>query len=414
MKTFDQTQGIIPEAEALIEEARRHRRRRHLIGWSCLLTVAAVAIAVWLVEDVGGRSVTQGSHHAQRVQVVSRIPGAGTNLVIWPSAHCCTTTNTMSVLDVPTGRLRSFPFVPMGGGDIPDKLVRVGDELVFQGDQGVEAEPDTFRGPPHVVGSATYFLPTSRPGRVLLYTMGASPGGRGHVRSAAVAGSTVGQSITLPKGASPLEGTQGGLLLLGSSMSLELWQPPDAPVVLAHLVRATVLVAATPKIVVYGAHCRSREATKGFVNEPVGYVSCGDLVVMHLRGRHAVTIPAPGGTEGWVPSGQLGLAGGQVSPNGRLLVAEGLIGSSTGQVAAYLLHVSGGAPSPTRVPGSVTRLGRLTAWSSTSRWLFLEGDGQGAVHAFFVTRGRSLKMRERLSTVGPFALVAVPTRHSSR
>jgi hypothetical protein len=410
MRTVEKLQSAHLEAEALIEEARRHRGRRHLMLWSCLLIAAAGTITIVLALGVGDGSPSSGSRHAEGVRVVSRVPGARTSLVVWPSAHCCTRTNSMSVFDLVTGRLRSFSFVPMGGGDVPDKLLRVGDELVFQGDAGVMAESDTIRGPPHVVGRATYFLPTSRPGRVLLYT--GTPGrGGGSVRSAAVAGSTVGPSVTLPKGALPLEGTPNGLLLLSTRSSLALWRAPGAPVVLAHLDRrATVLAAAAPGLVGYGTDCRTREATNGSFHTSVGYVSCGDLVVLELRSRRTVTIPRPSGTEGWVPSGQFGLADGQVSPNGRLLVAEGLIGASSGDVRSYLLHVSTRGSSPSSMPGSVTELGSLAAWSRTSRWLFFEGDGQGAVHAFLVTKGRSLKLQEKLSTLGPFALVAIPSR----
>ncbi len=307
----------------------------------------------------------------------------------------------MSLLHVP----------PFGGGDIPYSIVSVGRSLVYLGtatNPGVWAIRDGFKGRPRLLGDATLFAPSALPGHVWLINA-AAVGFGGSVRSASVSTDRLGQAIRLPKGTDLIEGTVRGLLLDSNKYEFELWQPGHSPTRLGYAAEgASALMTADANLVAYGTGCKNTSGAS------YGYRLCTSLRVIDFRSGRRFTIPAPSGTLGWEPVGDVPISVGAIAPGDTMFAAQaGLAPIRAANVRLYVVALNGRAITARPVPVS-SGPPSVTTWSNDGSWLLYAVRGS-PLRAFQTTTGQVRTLGPRVSQlaraldlrVGQLAMVLV-------
>jgi hypothetical protein len=375
------------EAEALIQEARRHQRARHrAVGLAVVVAIALVAGAFTGLSRSGShpqpkRLASESGNYAAPGPVPG---GIASTLLMWPVVPTgsiaafgpgCTGSGPDAYLDdLGTGRLslRSLPCIT--GGDFPAAVLQVGRWLVYNGTSGVTAMPDDLHGRPRVLGVATEMLPSASPGRVWLQIDGPPPAsdpeaeGPVTIQSVSVGGGKHGPLIVLPGGTSLVEGTDAGLLLATQGNALELWTPGARPRQVAKPANSSGWLAADARLAAYESGCRSFPASSD-------YRACQMLRVVNLVTGKRLSFPAPAGTLGWVPNELTDVDA--ISPGNTALTAQAIASPARHGIGPFfIIHLTAARPPPAAVPESAAPVNAITTWSPDGSWLFYQGPGE--------------------------------------
>ncbi|HUD77347.1 MAG TPA: hypothetical protein VMR00_05815 [Streptosporangiaceae bacterium] len=357
-------------ARAVIAQARRRQRRR-LTATVIALVLAAGCVAGVLAAVSGNQSpagsATSGAGFG---------PGPGPDAVSAtvlmypvraPASAPLGTGLAAYVGNLSTGHLSERKLPGIINCNCGQPLVdAVGNWLVYVNDQNtVSAVPAGLTGKARILGLTNMFMPAATPGQVWLEYQTNGPT---VVRSVPVAGGPAGPPVSLPLGTALIEGTAAGLLLQQDSNTgvLELWSPGRAPVRLPQSAGAEVL-ASTPRLVAYGARCRSVAPPSSVPAAGVG--ACGTLLAYNIAAGSLASFPAPRRTAGW-----FGASGGAtpaaVSPDGTMIAAMDLTSAVGGAERLFVLPAGGGRPRLVPLAG-----GQQLTWSLDGRWLFYQGAG---------------------------------------
>jgi hypothetical protein len=372
-----------PREEALIREAKRRQRRRHLcVG-------VAIAVLATLAGTLTALNVPGGPHH--RVAAVQRRPArkpatrpsgpgpiprsVGTTVLFWPGTTQSPGDSGLGPMadDLATGRLVQTSTPDISFGDFQPLLVRTGDWIVYVGN-GATAIRATLTGPARVLGGTPFFVPAARPGYVWLWYPH-SPAST--IRLAAASGGPLGPSVTLPPGSQPVAGTDAGLLLDDNNTGeTELWRPGLAPRVLpGYTAGLADGFGVSPRLVAYGTGCRDIGIRPGAPYEGNGaYDACRTLRVLDVVTGGVSSYRAPRGTLGWVPY-QFDTVN-PIAPGDTMIAAEAAVPSRyDDQGRLYVIPLTGNHWQPRLVPGSAGFVRSKVAWSVRGGWLFFEGPG---------------------------------------
>jgi hypothetical protein len=372
--------------EALIKEARRRQRRRWLA-----VGVAVAAVLAGVAGVAGGVAGHRPGHPGPQVAARQAAPGPiprsiGTTLLMWPAGfgQCC---GPVAVDDLSTGRLTQSQQPAIGVGDYQPLLAQVGRWLVYVG-KGTTAIRDDLSGKPRVLGPTPFFAPAAAPGRVWLFQ--SRHGVQGPVRAWTVSlyGGRPTQPVILPASVNlAVRGTDAGLLVQ-VPRGLALWDPGSAPRILPFSPGSADGFDATARLVAYGTGCTSQATAPDAPHEPnAGYRTCQILRVLDVVTGKLISVPAPPGTAGWVPSG-FGLVS-AISHDGQRIAAYAAIRpQGTGQVRLYVLRIAGPSTRAIPVPSSAAYLFARTAWSADGTWLLYQGPA-GHLWAYQVTSGQT-------------------------
>lgn len=213
-------------------------------------------------------------------------------------------------------------------------------------------------------------------------------------------------AIALPMGATIVQGTDAGLLLISRSGDLELWRPGRAARTLGRLPGSLggAGFASSTRLVAYGTGCRIKEATSGFPRTPVGYDVCRTLRVIDVVSGKRLSYSAPSGTVGWVPHG-FGAENGLAPNNGRLAAEAAIPPARKGRIRVFVLPLADTHRAPRPAPLSTAPLYARTAWSPDGSWLFYPGPGE-RLRIFRPATGASF--RSSLRCCPYTAMVAIP------
>ena len=377
-------QSRVPEA--LIKEARRRQRRRWLA-----VGVAAAAVLAGAAGVARHRPGPEGHPGPQAAVRPAPAPGPiprsiGTTLLMWPASfgQCC---GPVAVDDLSTGRLTQRQQPAISVGDYQPLLAHVGRWFVYVGN-GATAVRDDLTGRPRRLGPTPFFAPAAAPGRVWLFR--ARSGTQGPIRAWTVplSAGRPSRPVTLPAGAwtPAVRGTDAGLLLQGPR-GLALWNPGRAPRTLPYSPDFADGFDATARLVAYGTGCASQATAPDAPQEPnAGYETCPVMRVLDVVTGKLVSVPAPPGTAGWVPSG-LGLVSGFSRDGQRIAAYAATRPQGAGQVRLYVLRVAAPSRPAVPVPSSAAVLFARTAWSADGSWLLYQGPG-GHLWAYQVTSGQ--------------------------
>jgi hypothetical protein len=372
--------------EALIKEARRRQRRRWLA-----VGVAVAAVLAGVAGVAGGVAGHRPGHPGPQVAARQAAPGPiprsiGTTLLMWPAGfgQCC---GPVAVDDLSTGRITQSQQPAIGVGDYQPLLAQVGRWLVYVGN-GTTAIRDDLSGKPRVLGPTPFFAPAAAPGRVWLFQ--SRHGVQGPVRAWTVSlyGGRPTQPVILPASVNlAVRGTDAGLLVQ-VPRGLALWDPGSAPRILPFSPGSADGFDATARLVAYGTGCTSQATAPDAPHEPnAGYRTCQILRVLDVVTGKLISVPAPPGTAGWVPSG-FGLVS-AISHDGQRIAAYAAIRpQGTGQVRLYVLRIAGPSTRAIPVPSSAAYLFARTAWSADGTWLLYQGPA-GHLWAYQVTSGQT-------------------------
>jgi hypothetical protein len=372
--------------EALIKEARRRQRRRWLA-----VGVAVAAVLAGVAGVAGGVAGHRPGHPGPQVAARQAAPGPiprsiGTTLLMWPAGfgQCC---GPVAVDDLSTGRLTQSQQPAIGVGDYQPLLAQVGRWLVYVG-KGTTAIRDDLSGKPRVLGPTPFFAPAAAPGRVWLFQ--SRHGVQGPVRAWTVSlyGGRPTQPVILPASVNlAVRGTDAGLLVQ-VPRGLALWDPGSAPRILPFSPGSADGFDATARLVAYGTGCTSQATAPDAPHEPnAGYRTCQILRVLDVVTGKLISVPAPPGTAGWVPSG-FGLVS-AISHDGQRIAAYAAIRpQGTGQVRLYVLRIAGPSTRAIPVPSSAAYLFARTAWSADGTWLLYQGPA-GHLWAYQATSGQT-------------------------
>lgn len=362
--------------QAIIPEARwRERSRRLRIGLVVVLILAiAGTVGGWLGSG-GGRTPTTPAGLPDNVPSVDANALDHTTVLLWPPGALPATTrwpagpliNVTPVLveHVGTGRL-SIRVLP--GSDSRESILDVGRYLVYDGDRGVSALANNFKGRVRLLGHATSFVPSITPDQVwLVHKHG--------VQAVSVASGRLGLVVMLPPHTEIIRGTDAGFLLLTQRGELELWRSGAAPRVVGDVGArgSDAVFAAGAQLLAYGSGCRYVKATPGNYE----YTVCRTLRVVDLVTGGRRSFPAQPGTVGWVPlgvyeTGHVRDAG--FAPGGGELAAEAAVAPARkARTDEVILSLSGQRHTVTRVPSWNAQLYGRTAWSPDGSSLFYQG-----------------------------------------
>jgi hypothetical protein len=382
------------DAEALIREARRRQRRRHLVAGLAIVAVAAATAAAMLTasgnqpRQVGHPRPSPSAPASSRVALPGPIPrGLDTTLLMWPGVACnpgapCGGGPTV-VYNLRSRHLVGRYVPNVGFGDYQPLLIHTGRWLVYVGN-GATAIGDDLAGKPRVLATTPFFHPSATPGRVWL---GYRRGEAGTIRLVPVAGGPPGPPIKLPKGSQLVAGTDTGLLISRLNGVLALWNPGGVPRPLPYAPLSDDGVDASARLVAYGTGCASEGTSASAAYEPnAGYAACRMLRVFDVVSGTVRSFPAPAGTAGWVPGGfNLVHA---IAPGDTMIAAYAATRPlGQGRVRLFAMRLRSGSHRPVPVPSSAAHLFARTAWSTRGSWLFYQGPGEH-LWAYQVTSGK--------------------------
>jgi hypothetical protein len=372
--------------EALIKEARRRQRRRWLaVGVAVAAVLAGMAgVAGGVAGHRPGQPGHPGSQVAARQAPIPR--SIGTTLLMWPAGfgQCC---GPVAVDDLSTGRITQSQQPAIGVGDYQPLLAQVGRWLVYVGN-GTTAIRDDLSGKPRVLGPTPFFAPAAAPGRVWLFQPRHGVQGLVRAWTVSLSGGRPTRPVILPAGVSlAVRGTDAGLLVQ-VPRGLALWNPGGAPAILPYSPGFADGFDATARLVAYGTGCTSQSTAADAPQEPnAGYRACQVLRVLDVVTGKLISVPAPPGTAGWVPSGFDLVSA--ISHDGQRIAAYAAIRpQGTGQVRLYVLRIAGPSTRAIPVPSSAAYLFARTAWSADGTWLLYQGPA-GHLWAYQATSGQT-------------------------
>jgi hypothetical protein len=329
---------LAPASQPLVEPVGPDPRRRVGVVVALILTVVLVAAGLGYV--VAGRG--QGS--AVRVA-----RGAPTDSLVLFSASG---DNPFTVVDLATGASRAVALPGKVGGDFTYDVIGTGGYFVYQSARGVLAVPTTLNGAPHLVGRASAYLPSSRPGRVWLTTV---PGGGGLVQGQEVSVDSRTQSprYRLPIAEAPTAAVNDGLVF-----GDYVWYP------------ATNTTRALPTSVsgTFDAH---GSLLAGGLNCAPILPGCSSLEVFNLANNKHHIYPAPPGTSGWIPTAGEGVHA-AFAPDGQHLALRVALTAAPLSSQVYVLNLATGTTA--LVPHSQARAYSPVAWTPDGRSVLFETD----------------------------------------
>jgi hypothetical protein len=387
------------QQEALIKEARRRQRRRYIAtGAAVVALLGSVAGVTAVLHGPGSRRPSPHSHPgvAARHLVPAPAPiprGVDTTVLMWPAGSASFDAGggpPAYISDLSTGRLTQTHTVAMGAGDYQPLLEQVGRWLVYVG-SATMAIRDDLSGHPRVLGPTPFFAPSATPGDVWLFRDRNGPRNQVQGWQVPVSGGAPSPPITLPAEANlpVVRGTDAGLLLQ-VAQGLALWNPGSEPRRLPYSPSSGVSDGfdASSRLVAYGTRCTSQSTAPDAAQEPnAGYETCAMLRIFNVVTGHLVSVAAPPGTAGWVPTG-FNLVN-AISPGGQMIAAYAATRpQGQGAVRLYLVPITGSSGHPKVVPSSAAHLFARTAWSANGSWLFYQGPG-GRLWAYQVTSGKT-------------------------
>jgi hypothetical protein len=383
------------EAEALIQEARRHQRGRHRSAGLAILVAIAVAAGAFTGFSLAGshpepkRTASDSGNSAGPGPAPG---GIASTLVMWPVVPRgstagfgpgCTGSGPDAYLDdLGTGRLSQRDLPCITGGDFPVAVLQAGRWLVYNGTSGVTAIPDDLRGRPRVLGDATEMLPSVSPGRVWLQTDGppaADPEAEGPVtiQSVSVGNGKRGRGSCCP----------GERTWSRERMRACCWRPrvrlsscglPRArPRQVAQLANSNGWLAADGRLAACESGWRSFHGSSDtppatVISSTFVYQACRMLRVVNLVTGKLLSFPAPAGTLGWVPNELTDVDA--ISPGNTMLAAQAAARPARHGIGRFfIVHFTGARTLPAAVPGSAATVNAITAWSADGSWLFYQG-----------------------------------------
>jgi hypothetical protein len=391
--------GTAPEA--LIKEARRHQRRRYLIGGLAVLGAAAAVCGALAGLSRASHPRPPGVPRPRaaairpaRPAAVGQIPAStDTTLLLWPVGYPGFSASggpPAYVDNLSTGRLTESESPDISAGDYQPLLSPVGTYLVYVGGDGTTAIRDDLTGRPHLVGGSPSFAPSATPGQVWLLTR------NGNVltaRPAPVAGGRPGPPLTLPAGTELLiRGTDAGLLLEVSrpaGFGLALWHPGAAPRILPYAAAEDITYGfdATALLIAYGTGCTDQVTAPGAALANADYQACAMLRILSVVTGTLSSFAAPPGTAGWVPD-EFNLVSAISGQNQMIAAYAAVPPQGSGRVRLYVIRLTSPSPRASAVPSSGALLFARTAWSTNGSWLLYQGPG-GHLWAYQLTSGQT-------------------------
>jgi hypothetical protein len=249
-----------------------------------------------------------------------------------------------TLVDLSTGTSHGVTFAGKIGGDFSYDVYTAGGFFVYQGSQGPLALPVTMDRSAHLIGRATFSLPSTRAGRVWLIT--AQHRGFPLVaQEVGVDGRYHGRRYQLP-GSQGVSAAANGGLILGSYIwypATNITRPLPAPVAGAVDVHGSLLAASTrPTIELF------------------------DVATGKLR-----TYPVPTGVAAWVlTKGES--SHGAFSPDGQRLALRATLASNPSLSSVQILDLATGVA--VVVPHSQARAFSPVTWTPDGKTVLFEGD----------------------------------------
>jgi hypothetical protein len=324
----------------------RRRRRSTVIALS--LVVALVAGLIYL---------TAGSDHGT---VVSVAPGRPTDSLVLIDNG----TGPLTLVDTATGASQFVTLPGKVGGDFTYDVIATGGYFVYQSARGVLAVPTSLNRAAHLVGEANVFIPSSRPGRVWLFTtpIGGSPT---QGQEVGVDGRYRSPRYRLPFAGAATVAVNGGLI--------------RGDTVWSSATNTTRVLPASRSGApnVFDAH--GSLVAWGGVNCQAVLPGCSSLEVLNLADNTQHAYPAPAGTAGWIPTVGEG-SHDAFAPDGQHLAMRvalpptPLLGGDPAPVSSqvYVLNLATGTS--TLVPNSQARAYSPVAWTPDGRSVLFETD----------------------------------------
>ena len=248
--------------------------------------MVAVALAVLVIAALGYAAATQTS--STKVATGPGRSPADQFIVVDDGSGRTTLINSNS------GSTRVVELPHRTGGDFPYAILATGGYFVYVGSDGTWATPANLKGSPRNLGSASYIVPSSTPGRVWLVTdttSGQSAPAR--AQEVAVDGRYRGPVRSVPSGDAVVTGATGGVVL-DTTDGAALWNPGTGQF--------------SPTIV--GAHRSNLIDVQGSKLAWVGCATGGACTTVHvadLASGHSRDYSAPPGTSRWISTGGEGL-----------------------------------------------------------------------------------------------------------
>jgi hypothetical protein len=395
------------DAEALIREARRRQRRRHLAAGLAALVVLATAVAAVAGHRVSGQHRPAARAGSRAAPPRPLLAGMNAMVVMWPSAGPESWWSGAYVDDLGTGHIALRDLPGIYGCDCSPYLIGTGPRVVYVAWGGTAALPAALTGRPRFLGSSDSFAPSAAPGHIWLLQWNTATGnGPVRARQVAVTGGSPGAPITLPHHDTLMAGTSGGLLLSPpDGRDLALWTPGAAPTPLPHSAGYR-WAGADARLVAYDTACHWRKtARRASLN------ICRTLRVFNAVTGKLASFPAPAGTAGWAPDtfSAVAATSTSISPAGTMAAAYANVPPlRQGRARLYVLRLTGPRPQAQAVPSSAQgQQGGTTAWTPTGAWLLYQGPG-GHLWAYQATTG---KLRtSRTPCCHYIGMIALPTR----
>jgi hypothetical protein len=368
---FEIQQSSTAEAEALIREARKRQRRRHLVAGAVAVVVLGVVVANSVLGGARHPSAPKRpavAHPRPAVRpVAGRIAGrpgpTNSTVLMWPVGSG--QDGTIYLDNLRTGRL-GWATPVVDPGEFQPVMV-VDRRIVYVTGNGVSAT-GALTGRTLLLGKAFAFAPSATPAHIWL------DDGTGVVRSVSVVSALRGPSIVLPPRTRLIAGMADGLLLAAGNR-LELSRSGSPPRTLPGSVGASAF-AVSSRLVAYETGCADHGISPNLNDGGYVYYACSTLRVFDVVTGRLRSFPAPPGTSGWVPSHGDYWSASAISPSGALLAAKAVIPpDGNGISREFVLRLSG-SDRATAVPFSAAFLLSVTAWSPDSAWLFYQGPGE--------------------------------------
>jgi hypothetical protein len=314
----------------------RRRRRSRLVAAGLVVALAAAGLAYVLT----GRD--------QRT-VVSVAPSRTTDSLVLIDNGA----GPLTLVDVATGVSRFVTLPGKVGGDFTYDVIATGGYFVYQSARGVLAIPTSLNRVPHLVGRASAYLPSSRPGRVWLFTI---PRGGVPTRGQEVSvdGRYRGPRYRLPFAGAATAAVNGGLIRGGTVWSTATNTTRAIP---GSRSGTPNVFDAHGSLVAWGVSC-----------QPV-LPGCAALAVVNLADNTEHTYPAPAGTAGWVPTAGEGSHDAFAADGGHLALRVAI--TSTPLLSrVYVLSLATGTS--TLLPNTQAGAYSPVAWSPDGRSVLYE------------------------------------------
>ena len=327
----------------------RRRRRSTVIALSLVVALVAAAGLTYLL---AGRD---------RGTVVSVAPSGSTDsLVLFAGGGGCGAPggpgcDQYTVVNTATGASRPVTLPGKIGGDFTYDVVATGGYFVYESAHGVLAVPTTLDRSPHLVGQASVFLPSSRPGRVWLFTV-PDGGAPTHGQEVGVDGRYRGPVYQLPFAGAATAAVSGGLIRGDQVWSIATNTIGFLP---ASRSGAPNVFDARGSLVAWGVNC-----------QPV-LPGCSSLEVLNLADDKQHIYPAPAGTAGWVPTAGEG-SHDAFAPDARHLALRVALSSAPLSSQVDVLNLVTGTSR--LVPNSQAHAYSPVAWTPDGRSVLFEND----------------------------------------